>query len=197
MCLGGARQKGSGASGCAHGGAFVLASGRPSDRLGRSASAFAFADQAALRGSSGSTAASLEGEWRALPPLDAARGGGALVSVHGRLFCLGGCDEAKHTFLADAEELVVALSPAASGSTKLGLASGELKAKKGVALNRAAATGSDEDDGEWWAEAEGAALAQAAEAAGATWRRAPWVAMPRALHAHAALALPRLDWLPR
>jgi len=146
------------------------------------------------------------GEWRYLPFLDLARGGGGLVSLHGRLFCFGGCDEARHTFWATASELVglppsfltnhstTPMVEAAASSSRTTAAGGGSSHGNNIDNND---DDDDDDDDNWWVASEAAAAADAADEtalAGATWQTAEWLRMPRGLHAHAMLALPRLDW---
>ena len=146
---------------------------------------------------------SITGEWRSLPPLDVARGGGGLVSLHGRLFCFGGCDEANRAFSASASELV-GLPP------RFLTNNGATQEDEAVTSSRTSAAArcssdndgnddddDDDDDDDWWAASEATAAADAAEEealGNAMWQSLPWLNMPRAIHAHSMLALPRLDW---
>jgi hypothetical protein len=137
---------------------------------------------------------SITGEWRSLPPLDVARGGGGLVSLHGRLFCFGGCDEANRAFSASASELV-GLPP--RFLTNNGATQEDEAAARCSSSNDDGNDDDGNDDDDWWAASEATAAADAAEEealGNAMWQSLPWLNMPRAIHAHSMLALPRLDW---
>eukprot|EP00928_Gymnodinium_smaydae_P053858 TRINITY_DN37760_c0_g1_i1.p1 TRINITY_DN37760_c0_g1~~TRINITY_DN37760_c0_g1_i1.p1 ORF type:complete len:439 (+),score=70.37 TRINITY_DN37760_c0_g1_i1:43-1359(+) len=83
---------------CAHNGELVVASGRP-PRVAKTAFAFAFAKCDGDRW--------WRGSWRTLPTLRAARVGGSLAVVRGRLYVTGGVDEVTGQFSKDAERLAV------------------------------------------------------------------------------------------
>ena len=203
---------GDSASGVAHDSKFVVASGRPAAVFGRATAVFSFTgdddcpkpsqaplvpgvEVAATAAEGGSFSQGgmsppswHRGSWRPLPPLAAARGGGALLSIHGRLFCLGGCDEATRTFFSDADELPVGAVGTVAGARGQ---SGRVtcleknEGREGLCTGPVICGESDDsDDGEWWATAP----------SGERWEPSAWFAMPRALHAHRAFALPRLDW---
>eukprot|EP00746_Dinoflagellata_sp_MGD_P154380 gnl/MRDRNA2_/MRDRNA2_84775_c0_seq1.p1 gnl/MRDRNA2_/MRDRNA2_84775_c0~~gnl/MRDRNA2_/MRDRNA2_84775_c0_seq1.p1 ORF type:complete len:348 (+),score=57.67 gnl/MRDRNA2_/MRDRNA2_84775_c0_seq1:340-1383(+) len=88
---------------CSHQGELVVVSGRPAE-YAVSAAAFRFTGQV-------SDEKWHAGEWRQLPDLNHARVGGALVSVEGRLYAMGGVDEFSGEFFDDVERLDEHLSP--------------------------------------------------------------------------------------
>eukprot|EP00747_Dinoflagellata_sp_TGD_P095961 gnl/TRDRNA2_/TRDRNA2_166673_c0_seq2.p1 gnl/TRDRNA2_/TRDRNA2_166673_c0~~gnl/TRDRNA2_/TRDRNA2_166673_c0_seq2.p1 ORF type:complete len:346 (+),score=37.76 gnl/TRDRNA2_/TRDRNA2_166673_c0_seq2:435-1472(+) len=90
---------------CSYQGELIVASGRP-EAFARSVAAFRFVTE------SESDEANWHcGEWRQLPDLNHARVGGALLSVEGRLYVMGGVDEETGEFRNDAERFDNHLSP--------------------------------------------------------------------------------------
>jgi len=134
------------------------------------------------------------GEWRKLPSLTAARGGGGVVSLHERVFAFGGCDESRGVFFTHVDELssqVVKNAFVLGGSMEAAspgnpTESEEDRGDVGVQENEDADQDDDDDDGgDWWDEGTSSTI-------DFSWSRVPSLSMPLALHAHSVLALPRL-----
>lgn len=132
-----------------------------------------------------------QGEWRSLPGLNVPRVGATLVSMRGRLYCMGGCDEGARKFCDGAEEFLdwapelLQTGGGGNGGTNSG-------------RGGCGGGGSDDDgDGSWWeGPKEESKPGSAPQGLPSHWATVDWFKMPRALHAHTTAPLPRLLVMP-